>query len=73
MFCFKCNFLLCCAPYNKFFFIYRISTNQSPRCLFNFGNLRCGAYFSAALNEEKRLFQRKSNYSQEISALCDNE
>ena len=52
-------------------FIYRISSNKRPRCLFNFGALKCGAYWSAALKRGSHLFQRKISYSHEISRLCN--
>ena len=51
--------------------IYRISSKKRPLRLFNFETLRCDAYWRAALQRGRRLFQRKRNYSHQLSKLCN--
>ena len=50
---------------------YRILSNKPPQSLFNFGVLRCSAYWRTVLTGGRHLFQRQRNYSQEISEMCN--
>ena len=50
---------------------FRIFYDKLPRRLFNFEALKCGAYWETALNRGRHLFQRKRNYSREVSKLCN--
>ena len=42
---------------------------NSPRRLFDFKDIRCGAYWRTTLKRGRCLFQRKYSYSYEISEL----
>ena len=44
-------------------FIYRTFFFQRPQRLFNFGTLKCSAYWRVELKREGRSFQSKGNYS----------
>ena len=48
-----------------------VFSNICPWCLFNFKALRFGGYWRVVLKRGRHLFQHKSNYSHEISKLCD--
>ena len=53
---------------DKFFqkLTYRIYSDKSLRCLFNFETLKSDAYQKTAINTGRRLFQSKNSYSFEV-------
>ena len=51
--------------------VFPVISAPPKKNLFNYKALRCGVYWRAVLKREGGLSERKTNYSLEMSKLCN--